>query len=134
MVAVYKWGGIAFDDMSVIKTLILPSPAADNVPITFHDNGANYQVPGGKVFIVGKVMWAIANTSAYGRIGESDAADGGLTKEVINLNPHATLNRWQFVDVLGVYAAGKYVTGETSNIANANLSIGTTLYGVEIDA
>ena len=134
MVVVYKWGGIAFDDKSLIKTLILPSPAADNVPITFHDNGTNYQVPVDKVFIAGKIMWAIESTNAYGRVGESDAADGALTKEVINLSPHPTTDRWLSEDVIGVYVAGKYVTGESSGDAPKYLSVGTILYGVEIDA
>ena len=136
MVVVYKWGGIVFDDKSLIKTLILPSEATDATPITFHDNGTNYQVPVGKVFIVGRGMWAIGTTIIiYGRVGESASADGALTKEVINLNPNPISAAWSYEDVIGVYTAEKYVTGETSTTAAGDeLQVGTTLYGVEIDA
>ncbi len=135
MVVVYKWGGIAFDDYSLVKTLLLPSDAKDDVPITFHDNGTNYQVPGGKVFIVGRAMWAIGTITKYGRVGESDAADGALTKEVINLNPHPTVDLWQYDDVIGVYTATKWVTGETTGTGSIEeLLAGSTLYGIEINA
>ncbi len=134
-VIAYKWGGIAFDDKSLIKTLILPSNAKDDVPITFHDNGTNYQVPGSKVFIVGKVMWALEDILYYGRVGESDTADGALTKEIIILTPHPTPPAWQYADILGVYSTGKWVTGETSGTSSGHeLVAGCTLYGVEIDA
>ena len=134
VVIAYKWGGIAFDDKSLIKTLILPSDAKDDVPITFHDDGVDYQVPGGKVFIVGKAAWSLDTTGDfYGRAGESDAADGALTKEVINLIAHTTSNRWFYEEVLGIYTAGKYVTGETNSIG-VDMGAGATLYGVEIDA
>lgn len=137
VVIAYKWGGIAFDDKSLIKTLILPSAAKDDVPITFHnDAGANYQVPAGKVFIVGKVMLgngASLNAPDYARIGESATADGAISKEVINLS--GVVNSWSYEDVIGVYAAGKYVTAETASTTSGHTVIaGTTLYGVEIPA
>ena len=134
MVVAYKWGGIAFDDKSLIKTLILPSNAYDNVPITLHYNGVNYQVPAGKVFIVGRAMWAVSiGTLHYGRVGESGIADGAISKEVLILNPHPTAGSWVYDDVIGIYTAGKYVTGETSS-TTYYLYAGSTLYGVEIPA
>ncbi len=132
-VIAYKWGGVSFDDKSLIKTLVLPSNARDNVPITFHDNGVDYQVPGGKVYIVGRAVWAIDDNTKYGRVGEADSADGALSKEVITLNPHPTAFRWMYDDIIGIFVATKYVTGET-NSTTYGIGAGATLYGVEIDA
>ncbi len=135
VVIAYKWGGISFDDKSLIKTLTLPSLAKDNVPITFHDEaGSDYVVPGGKVFIVGKAMWGMQSLQEFfGRAGESATADGVISKELLNLSPSTTTYGWQYGDVLGVYAAGKYVTGESSSNTYSMLA-GTTLYGIVTDA
>ncbi len=131
-VVAYKWGGISFDDYSLIKTLILPSDA-DTVEKTFHDGGANYQVPSGKVFIVGRVMWGCNSSANMRRVGESVAADGPLSPVVFQLSPPLASNLWQYEEVIGVFTAGKYVTGDS--VAGGNdLQSGTTLYGVEIDA
>lgn len=128
---VYKWGGIAFDDYNLAKMLILPSNAADATPKTFHDEeGDDYQVPVGKVFIVGKGVWAIGDATTVGRVGESDAADGAITKEVIHLGPHTASGHWIFEDIFGVYTAGKYVTAETDGVQT--LRMNTALYGVEV--
>ena len=132
MVIAYKWGGIAFDDYSLIKTLVLPSDAEDDVPITFHDeDGNNYQVPGGKVFIVGKVMVSLSSTTIMGRVGESNTADGAISKEIVSGLYVLVASGFLAHDVLGVYATGKYVTGE-SNHSTSRLNAGTTVYGVEI--
>ena len=131
-VIAYKWGGISFDDNSLIRVLVLPSDADDAAPITFHLDGVDYQVPGGKVFMPGKVMAKIQSTLLPSRIGESDAADGAITKEVIFISTLVTADRWQELDVLGLYSAGKYVTAQTTD--TTQLRQYTTLYGVEIDA
>lgn len=134
MVVVYKWGKIAFDDYSLAKVLILPSAAKDDVPITFHDAGEDYQVPVGKVFIVGKVSFNMGSLIPVSRFGESDVADGAITKEVVKLGV-LLLDRWYYDDVLGIYTAGKYVTAETTSVdIGADVIADTTLYGVEIPA
>ncbi|GAJ15573.1 unnamed protein product [marine sediment metagenome] len=133
MVVVYKWGGIAFDDKSLIKTLILPSIARDDNPITFHDNGVDYQVPVGKVFIVGHFVNIGTTTDAWvGRAGESDGADGAITRDVAQVEIEADVKS-NSKDVLGVYTAGKYVTAESDTNTTGPQQY-STLYGVEIDA
>ena len=92
-------------------------------------------MPGAKVFIVGRAMWGLEDITRYGRVGESNTADGSLTKEVIILSPSPTTNGWQSGDIIGIFSAGKWVTGESSGTTNSNeLVAGTTLYGIEIDA
>lgn len=131
-VVVVKWAGVSFDDPALAKILILPSDAKDDTPITFHDlDGDDYQVPGGKQFIVGRWNYQVY-VGYVGRVGESDAADGAITKEVIKINARAT--EWFFDEVIGVYSAGKYVTAETTGTGAYLMDADTTLYGVEIDA
>ena len=132
-VLAYKWGGISFDDKALIKILTLPSAAKDDAPITFHDGATNYQVPGSKVFIVGKISYGTTFLSVTGRVGEADAVDGALTKEILTGLGADLTGSFHFRDVIGVYAAGKYVTGESTSTSQTMLT-GTTLFGVEIDA
>lgn len=135
MVVVYKWGVVAFDDYSLSKILTLPSEAKDDVPITFHDNGVDYQVPAGKVFIVGKIGLIMGNIVYHGRIGESDTADGAINKEILKGLGVDTIEVVKYLDVLGVYTAGKYVTAETTGTgAGQEIDSDTTLFGVEITA
>lgn len=133
MVVVYKWGGIAFDDPSLAKILILPSNCHDDNPITFHDGANDYQVPAGKVFIAGKVAVAVKDIAAPGRIGESNTMDGAISKEVLSglIGPANIL--FGYLDVFGVYTAGKYVTGEGTYAGSSyEMKVYTTLYGVEV--
>ncbi len=133
MIVVYKWGGIAFDDKNLIKTLFLPSSAKSNVPITFHDEGgSNYQVPGGKVFIAGRFCFAMSGSDALARAGESNAVDGVITKDVVVASTIAG-GKAGFEDVLGVFTAGKYVTAGTNTTAYTIVQ-NSALYGIEIDA
>jgi len=131
--AVYTWGGIIFDNYSLAKILILPSNCDDDNPITFHDGASDYQVPAGKVFIAGKVAVAVKDTAAPGRIGESNTVDGAISKEVLSglIGPADYL--FGYLDVFGVYAAGKYVTGEGTYAGTFyEMVAGTILYGVEV--
>ncbi|GAI76507.1 unnamed protein product, partial [marine sediment metagenome] len=75
---VYKWGKVSTDSYSLIKAVTLPSAVTAANPVTFHaENGSNYRVPAGKRFIV--TQWMLkATIRSY--IGESDSADGDLTK------------------------------------------------------
>lgn len=137
MVIAYKWGVIAFDDRSLAKILTLPSNAKDDVPITFHDeDGNDYQVPGGKVFIAGRVAVAVSNIALptrLGRIGESDTADGAISKDILKSLKGSANSEIGYLDILGVYATGKYITGETSDTTYTMLA-DTIIYGVEITA
>lgn len=132
MVLVYKWGGIAFDDKSLIKTLVLPSDAYIAVPITFHDADGDYQVPVGKVFIAGKVMVQMSAIALLGSIGESDEVDGAITRKVISGLHVKSSGAMLTHDVIGIYTAGKYVTGLTDD--TDQMKDGSAIYGVEIDA
>lgn len=137
MVLVYKWGGIAFDDKSLIKSLFLPT-LVTTTPVSFHDeDDNNYQVPGGKVFIPGKLAYAFAYVTVPNRlsIGESDSVDAALTKLLIEIPYGGTPAEGQdFIDVIGIFVAGKYVTAKGYVAADRVALEGTSLYGVEIDA
>lgn len=132
----YKIGGVAFDDKSLLKVLTLPSDADDDTPVTFHDStGSNYQVPIGKVFIAGLLYMAILDLSKPARIGESDAADGGIITEVLFGLTAIVTGTFIELNVLGVFSAEKYVTGGTTSTAASDaLKTNSTIYGIEIDA
>lgn len=129
-VIAYKIGGISTDDYSLVKQLLLPSDAADDNPVTFHDpDGNDYQVPASHIYVASKVAYLVESTGYIGRIGESDSADSAISKEVIILPGY---DKQAIEDVFGVFAASKYVTGETTN-TNNDLMKDAMVYGVEID-
>lgn len=136
-VIAYKWGGIAFDDKSLIKSLHLPLEAQIGAKITFHDEaGDNYQVPAGKVFIVGRVSGLFECKVAEPHIvyiGESDALDDSLTKILYQKPVAANTSLHVSEEILILFAATKYVTADSDN-ANTVHHPGGMLYGVEIDA
>jgi hypothetical protein len=134
---VYKWGGIAFDDYSLAKILMLPTNTDDDPLYSFHDEaGSDYQVPAGHIFVAGKMFLGITpspGASAVGKIGESDTPDAALTKDNLSFPiPEAAVDYSHYLDVLIVFAAGKYITAQTSAGA-IYIVAGTALYGVEID-
>ncbi len=131
-VIVYKWGGIAFDDKSLIKTLILPADADFVAPITYHDEaGNNYVVPVGKVFICGLMVFILTVSTVLPRAGESDGIDAAITKPVVTgASLAGSIAGSQ--EVIGLFAAGKYVTGSSSTTAQHRT--GSMLFGIEIDA
>lgn len=133
MVVVYKWGGIAFDDKSLIKTLTLPSDADGEAPITYHDEADdNYVVPGGKVFICGLMVFSLEIANILVTAGESDGIDAAITKPVVAGAAMAGAKAGS-QEVIGIFAAGKYVNGSSSDAAVQH-EAGSKLYGVEIDA
>ena len=125
--------GVNFNDYDNIKTLTLDGNAEDDDPITLHDAGVDYQVGTGKVFIAFQALIWLEQIALVGRIGESDAADGAITKEVLKFGKGV---QTPFMEpCIGVFAAGKYVTAETtSNSDNYTIKSGSVLYGVEVDA
>ncbi|GAI76504.1 unnamed protein product [marine sediment metagenome] len=130
MVSAYKWGGIAFDDYSLSKVLILPSNAYNGNEVTFHaENGSNYRVPSGKVFIVGYWFYDIWTAlTTLGLVGESTSVDNALTKIVIR-----RYSGKGYADIMAVFTALKYVTAATTSATNP-IEAGTTLFGVEVAA
>jgi len=125
-------GGYLCTDYNKLKVLKLPSGATSSNPKTFHDveTDADYVVPVGKVFIAGYISYYIDYASNRGIIGESDSADTAHSKEIFCCGEGGTCVKEQVV--FGVFAAGKYVTAESSS--GFELRTPTYLYGVEIDA
>lgn len=127
----YSIGGYKTKDYSEIKLLMLPSDATDAAPKTFHDtDGNDYVVPTGKVFVAGIVCFYLDYATNRGRIGESDSADGAISREVLYFSKGGITVGMQ--DVLGTFRAGKYITGESTS--GFGLRKPTYLYGAEIDA
>jgi hypothetical protein len=127
----YDIGGYVCTDYNDIKLLILPADATDSAPKTLHDtSGADYVVPENKIFIAGMVLYYLDYATNKGRIGESDSADGAISREVLHFSKGGTTVG--MMDVLGTFRAGKYVTGESTS--GWGLRKPTYLYGVEIDA
>ena len=128
----FSIGGVNFNDYSKVKMLTLDSNADDAGPITLHDAGVDYQVPVGKVFIAFRALAKIEGTgSTIGRIGESDTADGAISREVLKL-ANGTIYPFM-VSIIGIFVAGKYVTGESDH-GTYTMQTGTVLYGIEVDA
>ena len=131
MVVVYKWGGIAFDDYSLAKILFQPALCGLTFEATFHDeDGSNYQVPASHIFVAGYMSYKVETNADVGAIGESDVVDGTLTKTLLIRGQ--TTAQWEWLKVMAVFAAGKYVTGSSQNAA-WRIEYNTVLYGVEID-
>ena len=134
VVIAYKWGGISFDDYTLSKILILPSDA-DDVEITFHDEeGQDYVVPEGHIFIVGK--WALGVNSSSGgatfaQVGPSAAAEGAPTKILLSRAVGANAHAGYYDDVLAVFVAAEYVTA-LSSTSLVQQEADTVLYGVEV--
>ena len=130
MVVAYKWGGIAFDDYSLAKILRLPAFSAKTAEITFHDEaGSNYQVPASHIFVAGYMSYKVETDADIGAIGESDVVDSTLTKTLLIRGQ--TTAQWEWLKVMAVFAAGKYVTGSSQNAAWRIVN-DTILYGVEV--
>ena len=126
--------GVNFNGYAKIKSLTLDSEAKDNVPITLHDGGVDYQVPSTKIFIAFQAMIYIYNASEMGRIGEADVKYGdgaGITKEVLKLDNGTNLPF--MTPCVGVFGSGKFITAETTSNSVA-MKVGSILYGVEVDA
>jgi len=130
--------GVNFNGYAKIKSLFLEANAKDDVPKTLHhynDEGAleDYKVPEDKVFISFQAMIYLEQTTVIGRIGESDTADGAISKEILKFSNGTNL---PFItNCYGVFAAEKYITAETdSSNASYEMVSGSVLYGVEVDA
>ena len=126
--------GVNFNGHANIKSLMLLGNAEDDDPITLRDAGAGdgYQVPTDHIFIAFQALVWLEQIAMVGRIGESDAADEAISKEVLKLGNGTQV---PFITpCYGVFTAGKYITAE-SDSANDNYTIkaGSTLYGAEID-
>jgi len=125
------------EDYTEILTLWLPENCYSTRHITFHKkDGTDYKVPDGKQFIAGLVQYHYSWASGSGIIGESDepcypGSETYITKNVLSLPPNDT--KPDFMEVLGVFSAGKYVTGATQAY-DKYLKVPTFLYGVEVDA
>jgi len=125
--------GVNFNGYANIKMLTLDANAEDDDPHTLHDAGVDYQVGVGKVFIAFQALIWLEQIALVGRIGESDEADGAITKEVLKFSKGVQVPFME--SCIGVFAAGKYVTAETdSNSDNYTIKSGSVLYGVEVDA
>ena len=125
--------GVNFNGYANIKMLTLDGNAEDDDPITLHDAGVDYQVDTGKVFIAFQALIWLEQIALIGRIGESDAADGAITKEVLKFSKGVQVPFME--SCIGVFAAGKYVTAETDSASdNYAIKSGSVLYGVEVDA
>ena len=125
--------GVNFNGYANIKMLTLDGNAEDDDPITLHDAGVDYQVGVGKVFIAFQALIWLEQIAMVGRIGESDSADGAITKEVIKASNGTQVPF--MTDVIGVFAAEKYVTAESDSASdNYTIKSGSVLYGVEVDA
>lgn len=133
MPAVFKWGHVVFDDYTLAKVLILPNPSDDDTPLTLHDEaGDDYDVPANHIFVAGKISAANTSVASTLRLGESNTADGVISKEVIAIPNLAGV--WSYTEVFGVYAAGKYVTMENLQSGTGQeVTTGAIVYGVEID-
>ena len=124
--------GVNFNGYENIKMLDLPSNAKDDVPVTLHDAGENYQVPADHIFIAFQACIHLEQTAMIGRIGESDTADGAISKEVLKLS-HGVLVPFM-ESCIGVFAATKWVTAETdSTNASYEMVSRSAIYGVEVD-
>ena len=128
----------ATDDFDKIRQLTLPGDADDDNPVTFHDeDGNDYQVPADTIFISINGLFQVDNTSAIVRIGESDAGDGAITREVVALTGIVlglAASEWGNVSdgqMVGVFRAGKYVTAET-HTSSYKLITDSVLYGIEV--
>ena len=123
--------GVNFDGYSGIKMLTLDGNAEDDDPITLHDAGVDYQVPSGHIFVAFQALVWLEQIAMVGRIGESDTANGAISKEVIKVSNGTQVPF--MTDVVGVFAAGKYVTAESDSASdNYTIKSGSVLYGVEV--
>lgn len=127
-------GGYICEDYNELKTLICFDDPTSSARKTFHywdgDSWENYQVPTGKVYIAGAISYWTDYATNKGIIGESDAVDSTITKQLFMCG-NANINSG-FQEVYGRFTAGKYVTAQTSS--GFSLRKPTYIYGVEIDA
>jgi len=124
---------VGTDDWSKIQVLTLPSNAKDDTPVTFHDSGgSDYQVPANTLFISISALMTIPS-GEDGRVGESDAGDGALTREVLYIKDATGGQLEMFGDaqMIGVFRAGKYVTAESTH-SITGIASGAVLIGVEV--
>lgn len=127
----HKVGSVSFSDYSKLKVLYLSANADDNTPKSMNDveTGAAYQVPAGYVFIAGKVSHYLDWNTVAGRIGEASSSGGAITKDVLAFGTGTTFPGTN--NVIGVFAATKYITAESSDNSKS-LRTPTLLYGVEV--
>jgi len=123
--------GINFNDYSLIKTLWLPSEANSVTKVNFQDpdDSEDYTVPTGHVFIAYRFAGRIEGVDTVGRIGEGLVA-GDIVKDVLSLG--VGTGKPFMEDVLGVYAATKYIKARTNHTTNG-MSANSALYGIEVD-
>lgn len=128
----HEIGGLTFDDYSKLKILYLSADADDATPRAMYDvaTDAAYQVPEGKVFIAGKVAHYLDFDTVCGRIGEAATSGGAITKDVLAFGTGTGYPGTN--NVIGVFAATKYITAESSDSSGKYLRTPTLLYGVEV--
>jgi len=130
----FNIGGYICEDYNELKLLICFGQPTNNTKVTFHEwNGSswvNYDVPENKVYIAGKVSYWIDYATNRGIVGESNAEDATLTKNVLCFGK-GSING-QMEDVYGRFTATKWV----NIVATTGFAIRTPtyMYGVEIDA
>lgn len=130
---IFSIGGVNFNDYRLIKMLCLDDYVDGDLFKSVHIAGGStpYQVPTGKVFIAFKVVARIESGNVNGIFGESATDGGAITKHVLRFSNGTT--NWFTHDVIGIFAAGKYITGSTSD-NNVKMRDGGALYGIEIEA
>lgn len=131
MVEVFRVGTGHFDDITVVKTLTLPSEADEDTPISFHDEAGNdYVVPANKRFIALQLKGtSISSITANPlRIGESASADSAIVTNRVLEIVTASLATY---NVIGYFTTGKFITAETDNPDQA-INAKTLLVGLEI--
>jgi hypothetical protein len=127
---VHKIGAISFSDYSKLKVLYLPANATDSSPKSLYDldDSEVYTVPTGYVFIAGLVSCYLDHATTKGRIGESTSQDGAISREQMCFGKGTTFPATS--PMLGVFRAGKYVTGESTS--GFSLRTPTYVYGIEV--
>ena len=124
----FSIGGVNFDDYTKIKTLWLPTEANQITKVNFQDGGSDYTVPADHVFIAIKFAGCVEGVDTMGQIGEGLVADD-IVKDVLSIG---TGTGYPFMeDVMGVYAATKYIKAKTNHNTNG-IKANSALYGIEV--
>jgi len=74
--------------------------------VTLHDEGSDYEVGEGKVFIAFQALIYLEQNVVIGRIGEAASANGAIAKEVLKFSNGTNLPF--MTDCIGVFAAGTF--------------------------
>lgn len=120
--------GINFNDYTKIKTLWLPSEATSSAKVNFQVDSSDYVVPGSHVFIAIRFTGCIEGVDTVARIGEGASGDD-ITKDVLSLG--VGTGKPFMENVLGVFAATKYIKARTDHGSNG-LKANSALYGIEV--